>query len=151
MRKRNKELARAGGSIDVKSILSCLPHNIRTAEAYEAYGEKLEEWGDSQAQIGIDWDAEIEEVRAKHSNNCDVKARSPVESLGSSSSVKNLKRKRKTSPSSDASYASKSTVASSSTRRCLKREMSALSIVRSSSYFENDAILSVLPGRNYHY
>ncbi|KLO17008.1 SET domain-containing protein [Schizopora paradoxa] len=145
LEKRNRELAKAGGSIEIKNIASCLPHNIHTAEVYEAYEMKLRRWRGSQSQAGQDWDAEIENVRKRHIRNDDLKAESPAESSASGSSSLSKKRKRKVSistVSSDSSHASKSTVAGPSARR-FKREASALSNVRPHAILFNADNLSV--------
>lgn len=125
MHKRNKEIARAEGYISIDALTSYMPHNVHTAEAYEAYESKLERWRNSQSQAG-GWDAEIESRRKRHLRN--HKAGSPAESSASSCKNSN-KRKRRSSISSDGSHMSTtSTIAGPSLGR-IKRETSMVSTV----------------------
>lgn len=109
--KRKKALiAQNGTDIDLTVITKALPHDVHTAEDLEAYEEKIAVIA-KQPATNLDWDQEIEMVKAQHSAKPGGKGkkRRRDESLEASASK---------TPSSSSSAHSRSKVRASQVRHC---------------------------------
>lgn len=124
MRKKNSEAAKGNNEVDIRNISNYLPHNIHTAEIYEAYEEKLALSRDKKTARS--WDAEISKLRNGH--NRPKVAKREVSQI-SNCFTKGKKRKRTGSMSSNGSLANSSTIGGSSTER-IKGDPSTLFAVQ---------------------